>query len=77
MRGGEVEIGVAGNNEVVVTDGYRLGEVKGEGKGNGNGVRVGDRHGGGGGAGHRKQSKRLKWGRMERSEYRRMGSTAK
>ena len=42
LRGGKTERGGAGNNEVVGTDGYRLGEGKGKGRGNGIGVRVGD-----------------------------------
>ena len=75
LRGGEAERGGAGNNEVVVPDGYRLGEGESEGSGNGIRVRFGDRHGGGGDAGHRKQDKRIKWGVMERSECGRMGST--
>ena len=50
--------------------GNRLGESEGKGNGDGIGVRLGFgvRHGGGGGAGNRKQGKRIKWGRMERSE---------
>ena len=76
LQGGDAQRGSAGNTEVVGPDGHRLGEGQGEGNGNGIGVRIGDRHGGGGGAGHRKQGKRIKWGRMERSECGRMGSTS-
>ena len=35
LQGGEAERGGAGNNDVVGTDGYRLGEGKSEGRGNG------------------------------------------
>ena len=76
LRGGDTERGSAGNTEVVVSDGYRLGEGQGEVSGNGIGVRLGDRHGGGGGARNRKQGKRLKWGGMERSKCGRRRSTA-
>ena len=67
LRGGEAERGGVGNNEVVGPDVYRLGEGKGEGSGNVIGVQVGDIHGEGRCVGHRKQGKRIKWGRMERS----------
>ena len=76
LQGGDAERRSASNTEEMGSDGHRLVEGQGEGSRNGIGVRIGDRHVGGGGAGHRKQGKRIKWGRMERSECGRMGSTA-
>ena len=68
LRWVKAERSGAGNNEVVVPDGYILGEGKSKGRGNGIRVQIGDRHGGGGVVGHRKQGKWIKWGGMERSE---------
>ena len=68
LQGGDAEKGSAGNTEIVGSDGHRLGEGQGEGRGYRIGVQIRERHGGGGGEGHRNQSKRIKWGGMERSE---------
>ena len=76
LRGGDAARRGEGKNEVVGPEGDRLGEVKIEGSGDVIGVGIGDRHGRGGDAGHRHKGKRLGWGRMERSECRRMGSKA-
>ena len=68
LRGGDAARRVEGKNEVVGTEGNRLGEGKSEGIGDGIGVRIGDRHVKGGDAGRRKKGKRIEWGGMEQSK---------
>ena len=65
-KGGEV------GNEVVGSEGDRLGESKS--KGGGDGIRIGDRHGRGGGTELRQWGERLEWVRMEWSECLPVGS---
>ena len=72
LRGGDAARKGEGNNEMVGSEGNRLGEGKSEWSGDFIGVRIRDRHGRGGDTGCRKQGKRLEWGGMERSECRRI-----
>ena len=77
MQGDDTDRRGEGGNEVVVSEGYRLGESKSTGGGDGirNIIRIGDRHGRG--TELRQWRERLEWGGMEWSECRPMGSKCK
>ena len=60
---------------MVGSEGDRLGEIKS--KGGGDGIRIGDRQGRGGGTELRQWGERLKWGGIEWSECRPVGSKFK
>ena len=68
MRGDNTERWGEGGNDMVGSEGDRLGESKR--KGGGDGIRIGDRHGRGGGTELRQWGERLEWGGMEWSECR-------
>ena len=76
LRGDDTTRGGEGGNEVVVPEGDRMGESKSKGGVDGVRIRIriGDRHGRGGGTELRQWGERLKWGGMEWSECRPVGS---
>ena len=77
LQGGDATRRGKGDNDVVGPEGDRLGESQSKGSGYGIRVGTGERHGRGGDAGRGQQGKRLKWGRMEWSKCRRVGSNGK
>ena len=74
LRGDQTDRGGKGGNEVVVSEGDRLGESKSKGGGDGTIIIIGYRHGRGGGTYCRKWGERFEWGGMEWSECRPVGS---
>ena len=63
-----------GGNEVVGSEGDRLGESKSKEGGEGIRIGIGDRHGRGGGTEIRQWGEQLEWGGMEWSGCRPVGS---
>ena len=77
MQGDDTDRQGKGDNEVMGPERDILGERKIEGSGDGIRIRTGDRHGRGGDTGLRQWGERLKWGGMEWSECRPVGSKFK
>ena len=61
LRGDDTDRGGEGSNEVVGSEGDRLGESKSKGGRDGIRIRIGDRHGRGGGTERRQWGEQLEW----------------